>query len=103
MKETGLSIATWADETFGKSMSNKSAHLRATGEMLELDELVRNGVGGYQLAEECADIVIVLARLAYDNGQDLFEMVDRKMEINRARRWERDGTGHGYHVKDPLP
>ena len=31
-------------------------------------------------------------------GTDLQTEVDRKMAVNRARTWRRDGTGHGYHV-----
>ena len=30
---------------------------------------------------------------------DLWSSVERKMTINRARAWQTDGTGHGYHVR----
>lgn len=33
-------------------------------------------------------------------GLRLWPVIDRKMEINRGRRWRSDGTGHGYHVRD---
>jgi hypothetical protein len=65
--------------------------------MAELLEKTTNHVRGVEVVEECADIVIVLARLAYRNGGDLFEAVDDKMEVNRGRTWIVDGTGHGQH------
>lgn len=37
--------------------------------------------------------------LADSLGIDLQEQIDRKMEVNRARQWNLDGSGHGYHVK----
>lgn len=33
-------------------------------------------------------------------GVDLPAAIDAKMKINRARRWERKGAGHGQHIKD---
>jgi protein gp37 len=35
-------------------------------------------------------------------GVPLFMLseIDRKMAINRLRKWNLDGTGHGYHVRD---
>lgn len=57
-------------------------------------------------------IFILLSELAERMGFDLHEQVDLKMKKNRARTWNRDGTGHGYHrssegaaegVDNPLP
>ena len=50
--------------------------------------------------KEAADVAIVMARLGSMAGGDIDQEVDRKMAVNRARRWEKDGTGHGYHVRD---
>lgn len=100
MKETGGSIAKWADETFGTSVLDRNIFERADDEMAELyakvtfSPEVPSGI-----AEECADVVIVLARLAHRCGFDIFEMVDRKMEINRGREWVLDGKGQGQHKK----
>jgi NTP pyrophosphatase (non-canonical NTP hydrolase) len=33
-------------------------------------------------------------------GRDLLAEIDRKMAVNRTRAWKRDGTGHGYHVRE---
>jgi hypothetical protein len=48
---------------------------------------------------KAADIVIVLHRLCERMGVDLHQEIDRKMQINRARRWVVVG-GHGQHVRD---
>jgi hypothetical protein len=47
---------------------------------------------------EAADVVILLHRLAGLLGHELHELVDAKMEINRARRWKSAGDGTGGHV-----
>lgn len=100
MKETGGSIAKWADETFGKEVLDGNVFERADGEMAELwDKIVSHPRSPSGIAEECADVVIVLARLAHRCGFDIFEMVDRKMEINRGREWVLDGKGQGQHKK----
>jgi hypothetical protein len=49
-------------------------------------------------AEEIADIVIVLARLATRLGADVITEVNRKMAINRQREWKITDDGHGYHA-----
>lgn len=38
-----------------------------------------------------------LKELVEGYGRDLGQEIDRKMAVNRARRWDLDGTGHGYH------
>jgi len=37
----------------------------------------------------------VLYRVADRLGSDLLAEVDRKMQVNRLRKWHLDGTGHG--------
>ena len=99
MTETSKSISEWAVALFGESGSDARVAARALQEMAELFTKVTSNKSGKEIAEECADVVIVLARLANRNGYDIFEMVDEKMKVNRARKWVLDGTGHGYHVK----
>lgn len=105
--ETQASISTWAEATFGPSGSNARAVARANREMSELLEHVTADDRHPEAAEEVADIVIVLYRIATRLGVDLHELIDRKMATNRARTWRLDGTGHGYHVKEgnevPMP
>lgn len=38
--------------------------------------------------------------LADRMGFNLYEEVNKKMAVNRAREWRLDSTGHGYHVRD---
>jgi NTP pyrophosphatase (non-canonical NTP hydrolase) len=52
-----------------------------------------------KIASEAADVLIVLYGLAGMRGFDLHAEVDRKMEVNRGRRWEAMGDGTGYHIK----
>lgn len=40
-----------------------------------------------------------LYRLVTVLGGELDHAIDAKMEINRVRRWTKDGTGHGYHER----
>lgn len=108
MPENQYTITKWADETFGKTRSPLRAAIRANEEMAELlkhlsqDEIGPEGTEYYisKIRDEIADIHIVLARVATISGIDIQRAIDDKMQINRARTWKRDGTGHGYHVKD---
>jgi len=59
--------------------------------------------------DELADVWIVLPRICghfrYEPlakpSEDMQDRIGRKMQKNRSRRWKPDGTGHGYHVKEP--
>ena len=89
--ETFETIRQWCEETFGPVAPDRIA-TRATEEM---DELRADPTR----VEEAADVVIVLAR-----HPDLWAAVERKMAVNRARKWRLMGDGTGYHVKDtPTP
>ena len=98
MRETQQSISAWAVQTFGEAGSNLRCAERADEEMRELLERLCLDDAHPKAAEEIADVVIPLFRLAERLGVDLLDEVDKKMAINRTRRWRRDGTGHGYHV-----
>ncbi len=100
VKETQDSIAKWADETFGRVTTDARIAARINEEMAELLRAVTADMGPEKIAEECADVVIVLYRLITRQGGDLFEEIDKKMATNRARVWKKDGTGHGYHVSE---
>lgn len=98
-RETQASVSTWAEETFGPSGSNARAAARANEEMAELlAELTKEEPDYRKVADELADIVIVLYRVATKCEVGLMAEIDRKMAINRAREWRHDGSGHGYHV-----
>lgn len=57
----------------------------------------------WPMAHEMGSIVAALGRFVDERhvnvGLSLRELVNRKMEINRARQWRTDGTGHGYHTR----
>lgn len=97
--ETQATISTWADDTFGPSGSNARGAARANEEMAELLGILTVDDASPKAAAEIADVLIVLYRLATRLGVDLHAEVDRKMAVNRAREWKRDGSGHGYHVR----
>lgn len=50
------------------------------------------------LSHSMARVVICLHLLSERLGTDLQTEVEKKMAVNRARVWKRDGTGCGYHV-----
>jgi NTP pyrophosphatase (non-canonical NTP hydrolase) len=103
MSETQQTIAAWADETFGAAGSNARVAARANEEMAELLRALTADDNHPKAAEEIADIVIVLYRLAFRMGVDLHAEIDRKMAVNRTRVWKPDNTGHGYHVREKEP
>lgn len=121
--ETQKTIGDWARDTFpgGDDLSPRHC-LRLLEEVAELCQAA--GASGGEIldavtrpirdlslhvgvpeapqvvAEELADCAIVLAVLAGRRGVDLAAEVDRKMAINRARRWVVRGDGTGYHARE---
>lgn len=100
--ESQRSIADWAQETFGLHPNSIEGHIasfkRACEEMAEF-MVVENTLNTQQMIEEAADVVITLYVLADRLQYDLHDQIDRKMVINRARRWIAHGDGTGHHVK----
>lgn len=101
--ETQRSVSRWAIETFGETNSHLRVAIRANEEMAELLRCLSTDDQSCKAAEEIADVVTVLFRLAERLGVDLFAEVDRKMAVNRSRTWALDGSGHGYHVREKEP
>src|SRR6185436_19430278 len=100
MTETQKSISMWANETFGSSGSNMRVAVRANEEMAELLRALSVDDNNQKALDECTDVVIVLCRLVERLGGDFCELIDAKMRINRSREWKKDGSGHGYHVRE---
>jgi NTP pyrophosphatase (non-canonical NTP hydrolase) len=98
--EDQATIAQWANDTFGPAGSNARVAARANEEMAELLRALTADDNSPKAAEEVADVFIVLYRLAWRLGVDIHEVIDRKMQTNRAREWKLDATGHGYHVRE---
>jgi hypothetical protein len=99
MVETQTTINEWITATFGETGSNVSVAGRANQEMAELIQCLVIDDNDPSAVVEAADIVIILYRLAHRFGRDLHEEINRKMAINRARKWN-VANGHGYHVKE---
>lgn len=90
--ETWETINDWCDTTFG-SASVPQIIARAKEEFAELEELNADH------AIEAADVVICLCRIP-----GFAEALQRKMAINRQRKWRLVGNGTGYHIKqDATP
>ena len=98
MKETQASISQWAEDTFGPASTSVRVASRANEEMAELITALAKDDDDASAVEEAADIVIILCRLATRLKADLWEEVERKMEINRGRKWNVGTDGHGYHL-----
>lgn len=54
------------------------------------------------IAEELADATIVGYHAASILGVVMFDEIDRKMDINRRRRWKSNGDGTGQHVHEDV-
>ena len=98
MKETVESVSQWAEETFGKC-TPRQALIRAMDEVKELDDLwywdgETLDVSDEEFVEEAADVCITLFRYIYLLDPDA---IDKKMAINRARKWKVK-NGVGQHV-----
>jgi hypothetical protein len=94
MRETQRTICDWADNTFGFTTPN-SAINRMLQEVREVEWHKPD-----ELADECADVLITLYRVADTFNFDLHACVDHKMEINRGRKWKSNGDGTGQHIKE---
>ena len=95
--EDPKSIGSWTSATFGEGALPASVAARANEEMAEFLRAVVVGETDKAL-EEAADVWIVLCHYAAVMGQDLQAEVDRKMAVNRARKWEIRADGTGKHV-----
>ena len=109
MAETYRSIGDWIEDTFQPNDfidRYSTVHLdRVLDEIVELEMSLNppSGVGGVRMSEvgqEAADVVIALAGMCRRYGIDLQEEVDKKMSVNRARKWKVFSNGTGKHVKE---
>lgn len=123
-RETQRSVHRWRLETFGSGAdrirvfgrmleevaelgeklgadSFGAARLRALAQEFQVDGAVWPSGDRAKIADELADVLIVLYGLAGDLGADLLTEVDKKMKINRRRRWTRGREpGLGRHVRE---
>ena|SRR5579871_1422985 len=96
--ETSKTIYQWGADAFGEVSDLNRVIARARLEFQELAEAVAGGHPVDEIAQEAADVAILLNRLMGLLGRELGEEIDAKMKINRARTWLRNGDGTGRHV-----
>lgn len=83
IRELQAEIAAWADEVFPA----RTAHGALCKLMLEeIPEFALDTTS----EGEYADLVILILDIATLNGIDVMDAVQRKMQINRARKWSID-------------
>lgn len=99
MGESLKNIGKWGTTTFGKVQPSRGVE-RMEEEVDELRDAVREGQGEHRIAQEMADVVIVLCHIADSMGVDLQRFIDAKMVTNRERKWNVHEDGTGYHVKE---
>lgn len=92
VKELQGMISAWANEQFPTRTAH---HVLSKLVLKEIPELL---TGDLNDPDEYADVVILIMDLATLMGVDIAEAVERKMEINKKRRWQRDEFGLYQHV-----
>lgn len=99
--ETQWTVGRWGASTFGDDVTVKYLAERAHDEMLELLTALARDPDAQKEAtqDEAADVAIFLLRLAAVSGFNLLAAVDRKMAVNRKRRWEKQADGTWLKVQ----
>lgn len=95
-------INKWQDETFGRATAlSKIAHLKQEVDELECE--LKQSNNPTNTLEEFADCFILLFGCAASYGmtyEDCCEAINKKMEINRNRKWGNpDKNGVVNHIK----
>lgn len=96
-------VNAWQDDAFGHLNTFENIRQKLGEEITELASVLWPEPGNFvdpenpighraKIADECADVVIVLMGLAKNQGFDLLTEVERKLEINRERIW--NGINH---------
>ncbi len=100
--ETQGTISQWGYATFGETTTREMAKLAADEMMKELLPAIEADPKAqfYSTQEEAADVAIFLMRLAAVSGFNLQAAVNRKMAINRQRKWVKQEDGTWIKVKE---
>lgn len=91
---------------FGASISTYDAAIKVGDLLLSCLRLSQVSVTGAPFPNSLVgrligNTLIKLAEICAALGFKLSEEIDKKMARNRAREWRLDGSGHGYHTKEP--
>ena len=98
--ETSATIDAWARVTFGEREDMRTSYERTVKEFRELRDRMIVDPLDPKIPEECADVAICMGAILAERGADLQTEIDRKMKINRARKWRLNGDGTGQHIKE---
>lgn len=96
LAELQRTVGEWGASVFSQATNDSILrHLRD-----EANELV-SAASPDALAEEAADVLLLLLHLAHRNGFSLFDAAVVKHAVNTKRTWEADDNGRGYrkHVE----
>lgn len=94
-------VAAWASETFpGSTVEAKLRHLAK--EVRELEAKAgRSDVARAAVAEECADIILILLHFAEAQTFSIADALLWKFEVCKRRRWgPPDAEGVVEHVRE---
>lgn len=88
-------VVEWVSEIFPDRHPMHTT-IKMVEEVSELMDAIF--IGGRNIGEECADVLILLLDIAHLTGVDLQEEFKNKMAINRNRKWvKRNGAlKHDY-------
>lgn len=91
-------VGEWANKTFpGSNLRTKLTHLHR--ELIELKEARRDT----QVAEECADMFLILLHICHSLNIDLGEEAECKLEVCKGRIWGKPDTeGVIEHVREDV-
>lgn len=89
LEEFGELMTLFLSPETGRKFKDTITAVRARSGLQELD------VG--KIADELADVLVVLYQAAESFGIDLLGAVDAKMVVNRARKWKITDEGIGQH------
>lgn len=74
---------------------------RMNQEVAELIEELVNSEEQAKVESELGDVGILLMQVAHSRGIDLMAAIDKKMAVNRRRKWKVGGIqGIGQHVEE---
>lgn len=94
-------IQTWAKETFGRPKADGiGVFLKVRDEIDELEEELALPIDTDKVGIEIADIIITLCHLSSTWDLDIEALLNRKMEINRSRKWAVNELGSGQHIEE---
>lgn len=88
-------IKEWADTAF-PNRTDQSMYLKMYSEMGEMIEAFTPE----EVADEVADVLIMLLDFGKRKGINIEEAVFRKLEINRLRQWGVTHSGTYHHTNE---